>query len=216
MASSANKHSDKHEHNYTMMQAFEWYTQGEGKHWQWLGDNAKRFADMGITAVWIPPPTKAGSASSTGYDIYDTWDLGEFAHPRDEKAGVQPPNRTKYGTREQLEKAMQELRKNGISIYVDAVLNHRMGADELQTFKARMVDQEDRTKFCSDAYDIEGWTKFTFPARGDKYSDFKWGFEHFTGVDWDQKAEVSAAFLIQGEGKHWAEDVDKEKGSYDL
>ncbi|SJX66056.1 probable alpha-amylase [Sporisorium reilianum f. sp. reilianum] len=214
MASSANKHADKHEHNYTMCQAFEWYTQGEGKHWQWLGDNAKRFADMGITAVWIPPPTKASSASSTGYDIYDTWDLGEFTHPRDEKAGVQPPNRTKYGTREQLEAAVQELRKNGISIYVDAVLNHRMGADELQTFKARMVDQNDRNKFVSDAYDIEGWTKFTFPGRGDKYSSFKWGFEHFAGVDWDQKSETKAIFRIEGDGKHWATDVDKENGNY--
>ncbi len=216
MASSANKHSDKHEHNYTMMQAFEWYTQGEGKHWQWLGDNAKRFADMGITAVWIPPPTKASSGSSTGYDIYDTWDLGEFAHPRDKDAGLQPPHRTKYGTREQLEAAMKELRKNGISIYVDAVLNHRMGADELQTFKARMVDQNDRTKLCSDAYDIEGWTKFTFPGRDGKYSDFKWGFEHFTGVDWDQKAETKAIFRIEGDGKHWATDVDKENGNYDF
>ncbi|KAJ1028121.1 hypothetical protein NDA13_003568 [Ustilago tritici] len=208
MASSANKHSDKLEHNYTMMQAFEWYTQGEGKHWKWLGENAKRFADIGITAVWIPPPTKGASASSTGYDIYDTWDLGEFAHPRDKEAGVQPPNRTKYGTRQELEAALKELRKNGILIYVDAVLNHRMGADELQTFKARMVGQNDRSKLISDAYDIEGWTKFTFPGRNDNYSDFKWGFEHFTGVDWDQKAQTKAIFRIEGDGKQWATDKD--------
>ena len=69
MASSANKHSDPHQHNCTMMQAFEWYTPGKGTHWQWLGENAKRFADMGITAVWIPPPTKSSSPESTGYDM---------------------------------------------------------------------------------------------------------------------------------------------------
>lgn len=214
MASSANKHSDKLDHNYTMMQAFEWYTQGEGKHWKWLGENAKRFADIGITAVWIPPPTKGASDSSTGYDIMDTWDLGEFPN-----AGEEGPNastRTKYGTRQELEDAMQELRKNGISIYVDAVLNHRMGANEKQTFKARMVDENDRTKFCSEPYDIEGWTKFDFPSRKGKYSDFKWGFEHFTGVDWDAKSETKAIFRIEGDNKHWASDVDKENGNYDL
>lgn len=215
MASGANRHSDKHDCNYTMMQAFEWYTQAEGKHWEWLGNNAKRFGEMGITAVWIPPPTKASSASSTGYDIYDLYDFGEFTHPRDEKAGVNPPNRTKYGTRQQLEEAMKKLRENGISIYVDAVLNHKAGADEVELFKARMVDQNDRSKLISDAYDIEGWTKFTFPGRGDKYSNFKWGFEHFTGVDWDQKGETKAIFRIEGDGKHWASDVDKENGNFD-
>lgn len=45
------------------------YTPGGGKHWNWLAENAPRFADMGITALWIPPPTKAAGAESTGYDM---------------------------------------------------------------------------------------------------------------------------------------------------
>lgn len=69
MASSANKHADDHPHNYTMMQGFEWYTQGQGTHWQWLADNAARFADMGITAVWLPPPCKTENRESSGYDM---------------------------------------------------------------------------------------------------------------------------------------------------
>ena len=41
----------------------------------------------------------------------------------------------------------------------DAVLNHRLGADEAETFKATMVDDNDRTKNISEPFDIEGWTK---------------------------------------------------------
>ncbi len=50
---------------------------------------------------------------------------------------------------------MQELRKNGISIYVDAYSIIVWLPMSYRTFKARMVDENDRTKFCSDAYDIE-------------------------------------------------------------
>ncbi|EPQ26108.1 uncharacterized protein PFL1_06316 [Pseudozyma flocculosa PF-1] len=216
MASSANKHSDAHEFNYTMMQAFEWYTPDGGVHWDWLASNAKRFADMGITAVWLPPPTKSSSPESTGYDIYDLYDLGEFAHPRDEKAGLTPAHRTKYGTREQLEAAMKALRDNGIAIYIDAVLNHKAGADELQTFKVRRVNSDNRNEIIDDEpFDIDGWTRFTFPGRGDKHSSFQWGFEHFTGVDWDQKGEQKAIFRIEGDNKHWASDTDRENGNFD-
>lgn len=35
------------------------------------------------------------------------------------------------------------------------------------------------------------------------------------GVDWDARAEKKAIFKIQGEGKSWAQAVDKEKGSFD-
>jgi alpha-amylase len=51
------------------MQAFEWYTPAGGNHWKWLGDSAKRFADIGITALWLPPPYKAANPESTGYDV---------------------------------------------------------------------------------------------------------------------------------------------------
>jgi alpha-amylase len=142
------------------------------------------------------------------------WDLGEFAHPRDE-GKQEPANRTKYGTRQEFEDCLKKLRENGISIYIDCVMNHRAGADETELFKAREVDDDDRSKFLTDNYDIEGWTKFTFPGRKDKYSKMKWGFEHFTGVDWDNKGQKKAIFMISGEGKHWAEDVDEENGNYD-
>jgi alpha-amylase len=51
--------------------------------------------------------------------------------------------------------AVRTAKEHGIVTYVDAVLNHKFGADEGERFKAREVDWEDRTKFNSDAYDIE-------------------------------------------------------------
>lgn len=149
MASSANRHhssrltsrgegqqEEEEEQNYTMLQGFEWYTPGGGQHWRWLADNADRLSDMGITAIWIPPPTKGASQDGTGYDIYDLWDLGEFS--KDGKGGDSPDaTRNKYGTRKELEDMMSKLREKDISIYVDAVLNHKMGADETEVFQVR-------------------------------------------------------------------------------
>lgn len=84
---------------------------------------------------------------------YDLWDVGEFTHPRDKETG----SRTKYGTRAELEAAMKALRENGISIYVDAVLNHKSGADEKQLFKAREVDNDNRAKWVP-SHLLCGWT----------------------------------------------------------
>lgn len=36
---------------------------------------------------------------------------------------------------------------------------------------------------------------------------------HFTGVDYDNKSKKNAIFKIQGDGKTWSKNVDKEKGS---
>lgn len=150
---------------------------------------------MGITAVWLPrtsqpgflrwrlsnacrslctAPCKASSQEGNGYDVYDIFDLGEF----DVKGG----KRTKWGTKEEYIECIKALKEAGVVSYIDAVLNHKAGADEKEPFHVKKVDPEDRTKEISDSYEIEGWTKFTFPGRGDKYSDFKWNWTHFTGT----------------------------------
>lgn len=145
---------------------------------------------------------------------YDIWDLGQFVHPRDD--GQQsPPERTKYGTRAQLEHCMDALRKSGIAVYIDAVLNHKMGADSTEVFRVQEVDANDRTKDVGEPHDVEGWTKFDFPSRNGKYSDFKWNFDHFTGVDWDQRGEKKGIYRILGKNKGWAPDVDSENKNYD-
>lgn len=84
---------------------------------------------------------------SVGYDIYDIYDLGEF----DQKAGV----RTKYGTKEELLELAKTAKENDVVIYVDAVLNHKFGADQVERFKAKEVDPNDRTRVISGIYDIE-------------------------------------------------------------
>lgn len=57
--------------------------------------------------------------------------------------------------------------------------------------------------------------RYTFNGRGDKYSTFKYGFEHFTGVDYDDKTGDKGIFKIVGENKGWAQAVDKENQNYD-
>ncbi|KAM0789626.1 hypothetical protein ACM66B_000431 [Microbotryomycetes sp. NB124-2] len=203
------KHEREVQDNYTMMQAFEWFEPAGGKYYKQMIDKAERIGQMGITAVWLPPPTKASSQEGNGYDIYDHWDLGEFEKPGDKGPA------TKFGTKEELLELIAKLKKNGVVSYIDCVSNHKAGADFKEPFHAIEVDQNDRNKEISEAYEIEGWTGFNFPGRKGKYSELEWHHYHFTGVDWDAKNEKKSIFKIQGDGKHWAEHVDGEKGSFD-
>ncbi|MBR2564473.1 MAG: alpha-amylase [Paenibacillus sp.] len=193
--------------NHTMMQFFEWHLAADGNHWKRLAEMAPELKAKGIDSVWVPPVTKAVSAEDTGYGVYDLYDLGEF----DQKGTI----RTKYGTKQELVDAIAECQKSGITVYVDLVMNHKAGADEKEIFKVIEVDPNDRTKEISEPFEIEGWTKFTFPGRGDQYSSFKWTSEHFNGTDFDAKEERTGVFRIAGENKAWNENVDDEFGNYD-
>ena len=146
--------------NGVMMQYFDWNLPGDGKFWNRLKDDAKHLSEIGITAVWIPPACKGTGADDVGYGIYDLFDLGEF----EQKGTV----RTKYGTRAELEAAIEELHKHKIEVYFDAVMNHKAGADYTEKFMAKEVDQNNRGADTTDAYEIEGWTGFNFDARRDK------------------------------------------------
>ena len=192
--------------NGIMLQAFYWDFP-EGRLYKDLAQNAEELKDMGITAVWMPPAGKGSSQQDVGYGSYDYWDLGEF----DQKGGIA----TRYGTKKDLQACIKALHEQNIEVYADMVFNHKGGADETETFKAVMVDQNDRNKVVSDEMDIEGWTKFTFPGRKGEYSDFEWHYYHFTGIDYDQKTDTSAIFRILGEGKYWSNETDDEKGNFD-
>ncbi len=123
--------------------------------------------------------------------------------------------RTKYGTKEELKKLIDVLHENNILVYMDVVLNHKAGADFTETFLATPVDPNDRTKSIGDPREIEGWTGFNFPGRGEKYSAFKWNYNHFSGVDFDQKTGETGIFRIEGENKGWGFGVSHEKGNFD-
>lgn len=193
--------------NKIAIQFFEWYLPADGKHWDLLAAKAEELKAMGVAGVWIPPCYKGTGVDDVGYGVYDPYDLGEF----DQKGTV----RTKYGTLEQLQQAIAELHKAGIAVYGDTVLNHKAGADQSEIFKAVKVDPDNRLEQISEPFDIEGWTGFTFPGRQDKYSDFKWNFNHFTATDFDQRTGETAIYRILGENKSFSKDVDGEHGNFD-
>jgi alpha-amylase len=88
--------------------------------WDHLAAQAHALRQAGFTAVWLPPPLKAGSGvSSVGYDVFDDYDIGS----KDQKGHVP----TRYGSREQLSRCVAMLRANGLDVYFDLVENQRDG-----------------------------------------------------------------------------------------
>ncbi|RWZ60392.1 alpha-amylase [Halobacillus fulvus] len=195
------------ERNHTMIQFFEWHTSPDDQLWRKLKETAEELKESGIDAVWIPPVTKGQSIFDNGYGVYDLYDLGEF----DQKGTV----RTKYGTKEELHEAIEACHEHDIRVFVDVVMNHKAGADETERFEVVEVDGDDRLNEISEPFEIEGWTKFTFPGRGEQYSDFKWDFNHFNGTDYDDSEGREGYFKILGENKGWSEPVDDEFGNFD-
>lgn len=192
--------------NRTIMQMFEWYLPDDGKHWERISKEAKNLAKDGVNMVWLPPAYKgAGGIHDVGYGVYDVYDLGEF-----DQKGTIP---TKYGTKEAYLKAIRDLKKAGIEVLVDIVLNHRMGADETELIDVIEENLQNHAEDVSGAIQIEAWTKFTYPNRKKKYSDFEWNAAHFDGIDWDERGKRSGIFRIAG--KSWETDVDDEYGNYD-
>ncbi|KAI0784258.1 alpha amylase [Abortiporus biennis] len=195
--------------NPLMIQFFTW----ESKHpemswWKHFETETSTLSDLGITQVWLPPPNKAMVPQGQGYDAYDLWDLGEF----NQKGTIA----TRWGTKDELVAAIRTAQTHGIDVLIDAVLNHKIGADRRETFPAVPVDPDHRLHEVGPVRDIEGWTAFDFPGRNGKYSTMKWTEEHFTGLDWDHRTRTKGVFRIVG-GRHngWSEWVDKELGNYD-
>lgn len=199
--------TDKHPvKNRTMMQMFEWYLPEDGKHWERIATQAEEIAGTGINMVWLPPAYKGQKGmEDVGYGVYDTYDLGEF----DQKGSVS----TKYGTKDAYLQAIQALHRNKVEVLGDIVLNHRMGADATEEVYVSKMSYGDRTYSEQEHRLIRAWTKFTFPGRNGKYSQFQWNASHFTSVDYDDKTHENGVFLF--EGKSWDEDVDDENRNYD-
>ncbi|MEM6454109.1 MAG: alpha-amylase [Acidobacteriota bacterium] len=194
--------------NGTMMQYYHWYLDKNDNLWNQVAAEAANLSNIGVTALWLPPATKGDGVDDVGYGIYDIFDLGEF----NQKGTV----RTKYGTKAQYFNAINAAHNNGMQIYFDVVLNHKMGADTTENVTAVRVDTGNRNNEYGGNVNIDAWTKFDFPGRGNQYSSFKWRWYHFDGVDWAQNLqEGGRIYKFRGSGKAWDWEVDTENANYD-
>lgn len=193
--------------NQTMMQYFEWYLPPDGSLWNTLSSKAEELKKSGINIIWLPPAYKgANGKQSVGYDVYDTYDLGEF----DQKGSVA----TKYGTKKEYLYAVKTLQKQGIKVLADVVLNHMIGADETEIVMAQEMASNDRKYAIDEVKPIMAWTKFDFAGRNGKYSTFTWNASHFSGIDWDETSQHRGVYCFQG--KKWNENTDDENGNFDF
>lgn len=194
----------------TMIQFFHWYYPSDKNLWQELKSKTEELTQLGFTSVWLPPAYKgADGIDSVGYDTYDLFDLGEF----NQKGTV----RTKYGTRDELVAAVNTLEQHGLKAIFDVVLNHKMGADETERVRVRRANKDDRTIIEDEEIEATAHTRYTFPGRAGKYSQFIWDMRCFTGVDKIEDPDETGVFRLvneYGEGE-WNEEVDDELGNFD-
>ena len=192
--------------NGIIMQYFEWYMECNQNLWNEISENAEILSNLGITALWLPPAYKGiGGKDEVGYGVYDVYDLGEF----DQKGTI----KTKYGSKDEYLNCIMTLKQNGIESYADIVLNHKMGADMLQTIPATKVDWGNHNVQIANQENVRVATKFIFPGRKNKYSDFQWNWTHFDGIDYDENSKEHAIFKFKD--KSWSGAVDEEFGNYD-
>jgi alpha-amylase len=211
--------------NGVMFQFFHWFLDSDDSYqeskplWIFLKEQADHLRNIGVDAVWIPPAYKGNSGGfSSGYDVYDHFDIGEF--------NDKGTKRTKYGEKEQLHEAINALHgykisstgdlvqdgsKKYIQVYGDIVLNHRAGGDADSFWQAVRVDKNNRIferwepGFESGLIEVSAYTKFDFAVRGNKYSSFKWSSRHFDSVDTTKE--------IRQDGRSFQEDGGNE-GKY--
>ena len=191
--------------NLTLLQYFEWYLPANHLLWSRAANEAKNIRDLGFDAVWLPPAFKGENIFNVGYGVYDLYDLGEF----DQKGSIP----TKYGTRHEYQHAIKSLQKQGIKVFGDIVLNNRIGGDDWEIVRAIKQKDNNRLQQVGEEVEIEAWTKYNFPGRKGKYSDFTWNSAYFNGIDWDEKTKESGIYLF--DGKAWDSKVSKENANYD-
>lgn len=191
--------------NGTILQYFEWYLDVPEGLWNKIKDESEDLNRLGITSVWLPPAYKGiNGKNEVGYGVYDLYDLGEF-----DQKGTIP---TKYGTKDEYLRAIESLKQNGINVYADIVLNHKMGADKEQDILANKCDWADHNQE-GDIEKIKAATRYTFPARHHQYSDFEWNWTHFTGIDVNSATGEHAIFKFKN--KKWQTCVDNEFANFD-
>ncbi|KAI0250198.1 glycoside hydrolase family 13 protein [Lactifluus subvellereus] len=200
---------DNNSGNALMIQFFTWDSaHPDMSWWKHFEHEVPQLSALGVTQVWLPPPNKGTHKKGQGYDAYDLWDLGEF-----HQKGT---TNTRWGSKEELLRAISVAKQHGIDVLIDAVLNHKCGGDRTETLSVIPVNDANRLEEIGPTRLIEGWTVFDFSARGGKYSQFRWTQDHFTGIDWDHRTRKRGIYKIVGrDHKGWSPNVDNERGNYD-
>lgn len=191
--------------NQTIFQFFHWYYSPEGNLWQHAADQAGRMAELGITQMWLPPAYKSAlGENEPGYAVYDLYDLGEF----DQKGSV----RTRYGTKEEYLACIKAIHEHKMGVLADIVLNHRCGADEVESIPVMAVAEENRMEKISEEFRVDAHTRFTFPGRQGMYSQFIWDWHCFTGVCESGEIHLIMSEHTKGE---WDDVPENEHGNFD-
>ncbi len=94
--------------------------------WDTIENRMPDVFGVGYGAMWTPPPNRAGSAYSVGYDVFDRFDLGS---PRDE---------THYGTESSFRQMVAQANRSTVDVYSDFIINHNGFGNRLDsTFVAQ-------------------------------------------------------------------------------
>jgi alpha-amylase len=156
-----------------LLQAFYWDCPREAGvergWWRHVAAKLDALSAVGFTALWLPPCSKAASATSMGYDPFDFFDLGEF----DQRGGVE----TWFGGKADLVALVEAAHARRMYVYADAVYNHMSGGDE---------------EFNPD-FQRKGWTRFQ-PASGRFTFDYSCfhpsRFQRWDGESWGGMADL--------------------------
>ncbi|HEY2952296.1 MAG TPA: alpha-amylase family glycosyl hydrolase, partial [Verrucomicrobiae bacterium] len=85
--------------------------------WNEISQKMPEIAEAGYTSLWLPPPAKAGSGFSVGYDPFDPFDLGD----KNQRGTIA----TRYGTKDELLRMVRTAHRLGLRVYFDNIVNHR-------------------------------------------------------------------------------------------
>jgi glycosidase len=174
-----------------MLQGWYWDSPPGEQWWNKLSQMMPQFRQWGLTALWIPPACKgAGGGYSSGYDLYDFYDIGG----KDQLGGVP----TKWGHKRDLLKMISVAHANGLDVYADIVPNHRSGGSQGGYSYENLVGSEATGRFTMAPWDFhpKDWRGDWYEAvagladiaqevpyvRDGLYSWIRW-FDKQTGVD---------------------------------
>ena len=93
--------------------------------WSEITNRMPEIASRGYTALWLPPPTKgAEGVADVGFSVFDRFDLGEY----DQRDTIP----TKYGSKDDLVRLVQEAHRFGVRVYFDTVMNHNANPAKIE------------------------------------------------------------------------------------